>query len=128
MADLDVWSTIAVIFGISACLALPVAWLLAKADEIQRPTIPVPWQPLAQLLGDGDTRMTGQKITNGWQPIETAPRDGTRIWLYSEQGQFAGFSDGGRFLGTAGGQFVILFEGLRTTHWRPLPPPPGEGE
>lgn len=60
-------------------------------------------------------------MTN-WQPIETAPKDGTRIWLADAKNIVTGFwsppfgawrCDWG--VGTAGD---------KPTHWRPLPEAP----
>ena len=82
-----------------------------------------------------------------WQPIETAPRDGTRIqlyvpsdskidvigepetitdqdrWVAASTGVFAGhFLDGHRYVGNTeayDSSFTV-----EPTDWRPLPPPP----
>ena len=59
-----------------------------------------------------------------WQPIETAPRDGTRILLYfpaMDKGEriFAGpFAHGMWQIG------VWFARPPNPTHWQPLPPPP----
>lgn len=70
--------------------------------------------------------MTADNIRagEGWQPIETAPRDGEELlltagaaaWLSIVVGQFC---DG--FWLTQPGDFVI-----HPTHWRPLPEPPAD--
>ena len=69
---------------------------------------------------------------SGWQPIETAPKDGTRILLgrfgkpkcdmngrimvdwYRQQSDKAGFTGFGKFNTTY----------WPATHWQPLPEPP----
>lgn len=63
-----------------------------------------------------------------WQPIETAPKDGTPIWLYTASGQCEGYWNYGEWVqdaiyctydGTGGPAFECS-----PTHWMPLPPPP----
>ena len=59
-----------------------------------------------------------------WQPIETAPTDGTRILLRGMGGKIA---DGhyGQPDGYANPkQFVWPYIHANPTHWRPLPEPP----
>lgn len=72
-----------------------------------------------------------------WEPISTAPRDGTRIRLGHEQDQSSmrvdamcktyGSFDGGRwmlssFFTIPGGRYGLLSES--PTHWLPDPHPP----
>lgn len=62
-----------------------------------------------------------------WQPIETAPHDGTRVIVWSrdwaggsEIAEFDGFFDAW----AESGDGALLIPG--PTHWRPLPAPPKE--
>lgn len=66
-----------------------------------------------------------------WQPIETAPKDGTAILLYCTKFYFGS----GVYLGSwAGTFFEVCTEGETdfpysddgATHWMPLPAPPKE--
>lgn len=59
-----------------------------------------------------------------WQPIETAPTDGTRILMCGKGGKIA---DG--YYGQPDGwanpkQFVWPYIHANPTHWMPLPEPP----
>lgn len=60
---------------------------------------------------------------DGWMPIETAPKDGTRIltWQPTEASAPEAINhwDGTKWIEDNGSWFVILPE-----FWRPLPPPP----
>jgi hypothetical protein len=66
-----------------------------------------------------------------WQPIETAPKDGTEIWLFcpdEQPQQVAGY-----WAADPNGPYWAYCEQLVMdvageafpTHWMPLPPPPG---
>lgn len=76
-----------------------------------------------------------------WQPIETAPKDGTPIVLYA--GRYGALGMGiccgawrwnqWRIYGVANGppssgkkKETQWLDEVAPTHWRPLPPPPGE--
>lgn len=73
-------------------------------------------------------------LRDRWQPIETAPKDGTRILLVDERGGvFIGhWSDEatfGRFETKPGWQIFDCEDDFYSwrrvpTHWRPLPAPP----
>lgn len=63
-----------------------------------------------------------------WQPIETAPKDGTTVDLWCVAGFGAAerapgmeYRDGSWEHELAGDE---LNEGWTPAHWRPLPPPP----
>jgi len=63
--------------------------------------------------------------SSGWQPIETAPRDGTWVLVYAGDTHVACFSDY-----TSKDQWwtqgASLLSDPHPTHWQPLPPPPSE--
>lgn len=81
-------------------------------------------------------------LSDGWRDIASAPRDGTRFLGWEEVPTFD--EDAGKTVIVSGpviaywffGDFIEfpyqnrIVQGLRITHWRPLPAPPaskGEG-
>lgn len=73
-----------------------------------------------------------------WQPIETAPRDGTNILIYVPRAAEAGdmatvhwhargwHASDGAWVSTYGEVGHDEWYASDPTHWMPLPPPPGE--
>jgi len=62
-----------------------------------------------------------------WQPIETAPRDGTKVLLLSQIGIFVGSYDTYDVWGRWALELSISGDGVDQeciTHWMPLPKPP----
>ena len=68
-----------------------------------------------------------------WQPIETAPRDGTHIWVYMEECQIEAWWDGEEWycvrLALHGCGYCSWRDHASSrddapTHWMPLPDPP----
>ena len=64
----------------------------------------------------------------GWQPIETAPKDGTHILAYCDRMKEVGEVKWSTSFGRWGATWVMAgFNqpwASRPTHWRPLPAPP----
>ena len=61
-----------------------------------------------------------------WQPISTAPRDGTRVLLYDQHDPGSGFA---RVVGAWDPKWKRWFSipgsyTKRPSHWMALPPPP----
>jgi hypothetical protein len=62
----------------------------------------------------------------GWQPIETAPKDGTYLLLASGENVTTGRCiEDGRWFETNSDPTDYWDGELQPTHWRPLPDPPG---
>jgi hypothetical protein len=64
-------------------------------------------------------------MDDGWQPIETAPKDGTRFLAFyvADEGIYDILWDEG--LGWVSQDYSIEnFMQSDFTHWMPLPPPP----
>jgi len=55
-----------------------------------------------------------------WQPIESAPKDGTRILMWDTFSVFEGLWNGSW-------QTASLSTRAWVSHWMPLPPPPALG-
>jgi hypothetical protein len=56
-----------------------------------------------------------------WQPIETAPKDGTTVILFCDRYASPDVADVGSY---EQGQWVMNGSGWEPTHWMPLPNPP----
>jgi hypothetical protein len=59
-----------------------------------------------------------------WQSIETAPKDGTRVLVYSLDRQYVGWYERGAWRFYANPSTGALGTILNATHWQPLPAPP----
>jgi hypothetical protein len=68
-------------------------------------------------------------MSDAWQPIETAPRDGTRILVWWRGRRSQTMVRISRCTQPHGSPYVWVTDGtgrdtLEPTHWMPLPPPP----
>lgn len=71
------------------------------------------WVAFARAI-EHELRAAQQVQADAWQPIETAPKDGTRIFLKSPQGRIAD-GDWGKY-GVWSWPYVMV----EPTHWMPL--------
>lgn len=91
-------------------------------------------------FGGKQTKVTNDEIRIlfgmvGWQPIETAPKDGRWIIVYGESNSicntaFASYRPGDRQFNNGSSWHVYgpfgnwMVAGHKFTHWMPLPEPP----
>jgi hypothetical protein len=64
---------------------------------------------------------------SGWNPISTAPRDGTEIWAYNGEQVRMRWEDGDPWSGWLYGDETLNDidpDPEQPTHWQPLPPAP----
>jgi hypothetical protein len=68
-------------------------------------------------------------MSSEWQPIETAPRDGTNILIVNHKGNIASglWQCGGWWLRGGNGPNTFFNDHHGPTHWMPLPSPPEVG-
>lgn len=60
----------------------------------------------------------------GWQPIETAPKDGTEILGFADRSQWVAWWSVENSRWEAGSVYFAT----ELTHWQPLPAPPSQGQ
>lgn len=77
------------------------------------------------------TPQPGSLHPAGWAAIETAPKDGTRLLLWSERDGVE-VGEWSTSVWTYGGAWIIYENrsdtiDLKPTHWMPLPLPPNAG-
>lgn len=75
-----------------------------------------------------DNREWTGRLTQKWEPIETAPTDGTKIWLYGWR-PHGGSASAESLIGSYEAGYTHGWECERgsefyATHWMPLPEPP----
>jgi hypothetical protein len=69
-----------------------------------------------------------QEIMSEWQPIETAPRDGTEVFCFIPEHNWGALKVGEDYKLLSFIQDVgwvnRAYHNEKPTHWMPLPPPP----
>ncbi len=58
---------------------------------------------------------------DNWEPIETAPQDGTRVLIYERR---YGTMEFARWIGAPHNHWGDGYKSWKPTHWMPLPEPP----
>ncbi len=97
----------------SGCVACSVI----ENGERQRALL----EPLEQRAKQAEAALAACRAQQVWQPIETAPKDGTTIYIgVGHIGAEAHWNEKGSYWATSGG-FID-----HPTHWMPLPTPPQE--
>ena len=94
----------------------PPPLLTQAADEIER------LRRLRQQALDAAARLRKERNNAGWQPIETAPKDGTQVLLY-----WPIWSDTPGIGCWLKNEWVVegaLYSVEGPTHWMPLPKAP----
>lgn len=114
--------------------AEPVAWIPADAlQQLQPPRLRLLSVPLVTYSAVGHVPLytAPQPVEVQWQPIETAPKDGTVIVV---RGNNHGWPENGHHICIATWQYDCWIEGsdwndtselTYLTHWMPLPAAPG---
>lgn len=82
---------------------------------------------MSEDLVHADGGADAQSEKSGWQPISSAPKDGTEIFVVTEYGNLrqARFTNGKWFYTRDIGHHLAS---SRFTHWMPLPFPPSDGD
>ncbi len=91
--------------------------------------------PHAEVCRQFSARFRELLAQQEWQPIETAPKDGTLIEIREKSGRVQiaqwgepGYNEPNWWVQlTQGGFSMNEYPTINVTHWRPLPAPPKDG-
>jgi hypothetical protein len=82
-----------------------------------------------EQIRERDAEIERLRAAMQWRPIETAPRDGTEVLLYTAQGMIQGcfaYGDWEQSVCAASYDAATAYIECVPTHWQPLPEPPKE--
>ena len=92
------------------------------------------WEALPEIIKEmhrdyNRAALAVVRESEGWQPIEMAPRDGSKLLLWQVGSCCVGFFDHSLRYGGLPSWYTYAFdyncvEAIDPTDWRPLPPPP----
>lgn len=114
------------------------ALALRVAEKLDRMGVEAVVRPQALVRTNDEARVLASILREyaggGWRPIETAPKDGTKVqlWLrapYSRCVTAQWFEPWGNWQDGGFPSDLDEFSGIGSsvpTHWRPLPAPPAE--
>jgi hypothetical protein len=94
-------------------------WISGTQAEIAEQLLKLGWKL--------SRNVTKERLVE-WQPIETAPKDGTEVLLWVPDGTYFALMMTGSYEGCAMGwcDNVRGSPGFEPTHWMPLPRPPSD--
>lgn len=108
-----------------------IAWVKDKASWWHKRSV---WWQSEGSAGNASSSLETATIydaiaalleAEAWQPISTAPKDGTDVLLRIEAAMGHFYTDIGSWFATRdGGYWTSHAVKVRTAHWRPLPAPP----
>jgi hypothetical protein len=83
------------------------------------------WQSadLEQRLSATRAELAEARVSKGWQPIETVPKDETEVLMTDGKRRWVGWTDG-EFWSVETTWPISEDSNREATHWMPLPPPP----
>lgn len=123
----------------AAVVGEPEGWKLVPIEptpEMESKGADAFFSPQPQSIEDENARAasvyrrmlsTAPSAPDGWQPIETAPKDGTTLWVLDElYGKPWHYECNWNGIEWYHG-FGVAWPDARPTHWRPLPAPPALG-
>ena len=79
----------------------------------------------------GDALCAALTASLDWHPMDSAPKDGTEVLAYAQEIVRMKWVEGegyGLWIYADETLADVCPEAIQPTHWKPLPPPPAEGE
>ena len=75
-----------------------------------------------------NTNLQSIPCTNGWKPIETAPKDGTRIWIWNDGGVDIYWYNESNYQEIPNWINKNGWRPIKPTYWQPLLKPLSTGD
>jgi hypothetical protein len=102
--------------------ALALGLVIAAMDRgVQRPLTVIELGEVVTACGAAAIALETLAMSSTWQPIESAPTNGTVLLVFGSRGVERGWCVAGRWYWDGGSSLVDV-----PTHWMPLPPAPSK--